>query len=84
MKTLNTKSDCYYLDKMVGFRPLNISKVHIIDDDCNEFIATVIGIAFMHGYISPSEINIIACEEYTQDKWEAMTRYAEYERVIIA
>lgn len=84
MKKLNTKSDVYYLNKMIGFKPLNLAKVHLIDDDCNEFIATVIGYSFSRGYIAPSEINVIAYEDYTSDKWESMMNYIEYERAIVA
>lgn len=84
MKNLNTNSDVYYLEKMIAFKPLNIAKVHIIDDDCNEFIVTVKGYSFFRGYISPSEITVIDCEEYTSEKWEEMIKYIEYERAIVA
>lgn len=80
MKKLNKKSDAYYINKMVSFKPLNISKVHLIDDDCNEFIVTVVGVWNMKGYNNPKDIKVIDCEEYTPEKWEEMTRYIEYER----
>ena len=84
MKKLNKKSDTYYINKMVGFKPLNISKVHLIDDDCNEFIATVIGIGIMRGYNIPADIKVLDYEEYTEEKWNEMTTYIEYERAIVA
>lgn len=84
MANLNTKSDLYYIEKMIGFKPLNLSKVYLIDDDCNEFIATVIGTSHRRGYISPAEIEIIAVEAYSAAKWGAMEQYIEYERAIVA
>ena len=84
MARLNTKSDVYYIAKMIGFKPLNLSKVYLIDDDCNEFIATVTGINHASGYISPAEIEILATEIYSSEKWATMERYIEYERAIVA
>lgn len=83
MKKLNEKSEVYYIDKLVGFKPLNISKVHLIDDDCNEFIATVKGFPFCRHYITPSEITILEYEEYTSEKWNEMIDFIEYERAIV-
>lgn len=80
MKKLNKKSDVYYISKIVSFKPLNISKVHLSDDDCNEFIATVVGVQFTRGWIVPDEIKVIDYEEYTAEKWNEMTQYIEYER----
>lgn len=82
--TLNTNSELYYIVKMVGFEPLNICKVHLVDDDCNEFIATVTEIWNFRGYVDPKEINIIDCENYTSEKWNEMTAYIEYARAIVA
>lgn len=84
MARLNTKSDVYYIAKMIGFKPLNLSKVYLIDDDCNEFIATVTGVNHPSGYISPAELEVLALEIYSSEKWEAMEQYIEYERAIIA
>lgn len=83
MKKLNKKSDTYFINKMVSFKPLNISKVHLVDDDCNEFIATVVGVWNMKGYNSPKDINVIDYEEYTSEKWNEMIQYIEYERAEI-
>lgn len=83
MKKLNKKSDVYYINKMVGFKPLNISKVHLIDDDCNEFIATVVGVEHLREYISPADIKVLDYEEYTAKKWDEMTRFIEYERAVV-
>lgn len=83
MKKLNKKSDVYYINKMVGFKPLNISKVHLIDDDCNEFIATVVGVEHLREYISPADIKVLDYEEYTAEKWDKMTRFIEYERAVV-
>ena len=83
MKKLNKKSDAYYITKMVGFKPLNISKVHLIDDDCNEFIATVVGVGHWIGYNSVADIKVIDYEEYTEEKWSEMVQYIEYERAVI-
>ena len=80
MKRLNAESNVYYLNKMVTFKPLNISKIHLVDDDCNEFFATVIGTNHLRGYINPEELKVIDYEEYTKEKWHAMTEYIEYER----
>lgn len=84
MKKLNTKSNVYYLEKMIGFKPLNLAKIHLIDDDCNEFIVTVSGLTFHRGYVAPSEITILACEDYTSEKWDSMMNFIEYERAIVA
>lgn len=84
MKKLNTNSDLYYIEKMIGFKPLNISKVYLIDDDCNEFIATVTGTNHTRGYISPADVEILAVEVYSSAKWSAMEQYIEYERAIVA
>lgn len=80
MKKLNKKSECYYINKQVSFKPLNLSKVHLIDDDCNEFIATVIGVWNMKGYNSTTDIKVIDYEEYTAEKWNEMVSFIEYER----
>ena len=80
---LNEKSDVYYISKMVAFKPLNLAKVHLVDDDCNEWIATVTGINHSLGYVSPSEIRVIDYEEYSADKWADMVMYIEYERAIL-
>lgn len=83
MKKLNTKSDVYYINKAVIFKPLNLMKVHLIDDNCNEFTVTAKGnYIHPHSYISPSEITIIDVEEYDRNAWEEMARYLEYERAI--
>ena len=84
MKKLNKQSELYYIEKMVAFRPLNVSKIYLIDDDCNEFIATVVGVEYSRGYINPSDVKIIDYEEYSNDKWCEMTNYIEYERAIVA
>ena len=84
MARLNTKSNVYYIAKMIGFKPLNLSKVYLIDDDCNEFIATVTGVNLTMGYISPAKIEILAVEVYRSEKWSSMEQYIEYERAIIA
>ena len=83
MKKLNKNSDVYYINSMVCFKPLNISKVHLIDENCNEFIATVVGVWNMKGYNSPKEIKVLDYEEYTSEKWNEMVRYIEYERAVI-
>lgn len=83
MKKLNKKSDCYYIEKAVYFKPFNISKVHLIDDDCNEFIATVVGCNFVRGYESPKCLKVIDYEEYSAEKWIEMVQYIEYERADI-
>ena len=80
MKKLNEKSDVYYIGKMVSFKPLNISKVHLVDDDCNEFIATVAGVFYMRDYIRPADIKVIDYEEYTAEKWNEMVNFIEYAR----
>lgn len=77
---INKKSEAYYINKMVSFKPLNISKVHLIDDDCNEFIATVVGVGIMKGYNSPADIKVLDYEEYTAEKWNEMVQFIEYER----
>ena len=84
MKKLNKKSEMYYINKMVSFKPLNISKVHLIDDDCNEFIATVVGVWNMKGYNSPADIKVVDYEEYTAEKWDEMTQYSDYDRATVA
>lgn len=84
MPRLNTKSDVYYIAKMIGFKPLNLSKIYLIDDDCGEFIATVTGVNHANGYISPAELEILAVEIYSAEKWASMEHYIEYERAIIA
>ena len=83
MTRLNKNSDLYYLNKLIGFKPLNLAKVHFIDDDCNEFIATVKGFSHMLGYTSPKEITVIDYEPYTEEKWNDMMFYIEYERGIV-
>ena len=81
MKNLNKKSDLYYINKAIVFKPFNLMKVHLVDDDCNEFIATVKGTYIpTHAYIAPSEISIIDYEEYNRTVWDAMEQYLEYER----
>lgn len=82
MKTLNKKSDCYYINKIVYFQPLNISKVHLIDENCNEFICTVVGCNFV-GYCGVNDVKVIDYEDYTSDKWDEMVKYIEYEKAVI-
>ena len=83
MKKLNVKSDVYYIDKAVIFKALKLAKVHLIDDDCNEFIATVKTDFILRGYNNPACVMVLDYEEYTSEKWEEMTRYIEYERAIL-
>ena len=81
---LNTNSDCYYIDKAVIFKPLKLIKVHLIDDDCNQFTCTITGtFTHVHTYISPKDINIIDCETYSEEAWNEMTQYIEYEHAIV-
>ena len=83
MKKLNKKSDAYFVAKIVAFKPFNISKVHLVDDDCNEFIATIVGVRNMIGYNATADIKVIDCEEYSAEKWDEIVNFIEYERAII-
>lgn len=84
MKKINTKSNCYYVSKSVFFRPFNLAKAYIIDDECGEFLCTVkTDVPLMVGYISPDEINVIDYEDFDSEKWYEMVNYIEYERAEI-
>lgn len=83
MTRLNKKSDVYYIDKAIIFKPLGIAKVDLIDDDAHEFIATIEATHVHKGWNDPKDIKVIAYEPYNREKWEDMERFIEYERAII-
>lgn len=76
MKKVNT--ELWYVNKGFGFKPFHIVKAHIIDDDCNEFIATIAQDRVWKGYNKPEELDIINLQPYDRDEWEAMEGKVDY------
>lgn len=70
MKNFNT--DLWYVNKGFCFKPFHISKAQIIDDFCNEYIATIAQDMDYWGYYKPEELAIIDLQPYDMAEWKAM------------
>ena len=73
-------SDLFYVNKIIVYKPFNVSLLHLVDDECNEFIATAFGVNYMTGYVGTNGVCILKLEEYDREKWEDIARNVEYER----
>ena len=76
MKKVNTT--LWYVNKAYIFDCFKIIKAHIIDDDCNEYIATIKGDWVISGYYSPSQLSIIDLEPYDRNEWHKLDDQFEY------
>ena len=70
MKKVNT--ELWYVNKAIGFKPFHIAKAHIIDDDCNEYIATIAQDWVCNGYNKPEELAIVNLQPYDRNEWKSM------------
>lgn len=86
MKKLNKKSDVYYINKSISVPFLNVCKVHLIDDDCNEFTVTLnIPDVSVKTYKDAKVFNkyIIDVKEYDRNEWENYELEVDYARAIL-
>lgn len=77
------KTTTWYVSKAYIFDCFKIMKAHIIDDDCNEYIATIKGNWIISGYYSPKELNILDLEPYDSTEWNRLDDQYEYDHYII-
>ena len=77
------KTTTWYLNKALIFKCFKVMKAHIIDDDCNEYIAIIKGEWVMRGYYRPEELAIIDLEPYDRATWNALEDEFEYEHYLI-
>lgn len=68
----------YYINKAIIFDTFRIIKAHIIDDDCNEYEATIKGDWICRGYEKPENLDIIDLQPYNKIVWETMQNDIEY------
>ena len=81
MKKINTTT--WYVSKAYIFPCFNLMKAHIVDDDCNEYTATIKGAWIVRGYYSPAELEILDLEPYSREEWRRLNAEAEYSHHII-
>ena len=72
------ETNLWYVQKGYAVKELGVSKVHIVDDACNEFTALVLGVEIMRGYYNPVELNIVGLKEYKREDWDALQMAYEY------
>lgn len=72
------KTTTWYVSKAYIFDCFKIMKAHIVDDDCNEYIATIKGDWIMRGYYTPKQLQIIDLEPYDRDEWHKLDDQFEY------
>lgn len=77
------KTTTWYVSKAYIFKCFNLMKAHIVDDDCNEYIATIKGDWIIRGYHLPEKLNIIDLEPYDRDEWHKIDDQFEYEQYLI-
>lgn len=78
MKNVNTT--VWYVAKAIIFDVFKIIKAHIVDDDCNEYIATIKGEWLGRGYHGFEALNIIDLEAYDKNTWYDMENDIDYVR----
>ena len=76
MKNVNT--ELWYVNKGFCFKPFHIVKAHIIDDDCNEYIATIAQDWVCKGYNKPEELAIVNLQPYDREEWKSMEDEVDY------
>lgn len=76
MKTV--KTELWYVNKGFVFKPFHIVKAHVIDDYCNEFIATIAQDWVCKGYNKSEELALIYLQPYDKDEWKAMEDEVDY------
>ena len=75
---MKNNTTTWYAVKVIIFDTFKIMKAHIVDDDCNEYIATIKGEWLGSGYHRPEDLNIIDLEPYNRETWYEMEDEIEY------
>ena len=77
---MSRMGDLYYINKIIVYKPFNVSLLHLINDDCEEFIVTASGVNYMTGYEKTDCVHVLTAEKYDRKKWEEIESDIEYER----
>ena len=72
----------WYVAKAIYFDAFKILKAHIVDDDNNEYTATIKGNWLRRGWYAPAELNIIDLEPYDSETWHEMEDDIQYTKAV--
>lgn len=72
------KTTLWYVNKAYMIPLFNITKAHIVDDDCNEYIATIKASTLFRDYYRPSDLDIIDLEPYNREYFQKLEFELEY------
>ena len=67
---MNMNSDCIYIAKRLYNDRMNITIVHAVDEDCNEFICILFGYFGAARYMTTETFENAAIMEYSAPDWE--------------
>lgn len=66
---MNMKSDSIYISKVIYIKIMNVSVMHIVDEDCNEYMALMFGWYMPRQYVKPEMFKDVTMKPYDENEW---------------
>ena len=75
---INMKSDCIYINKAIYNKAMDVSVMHIVDEDCNEFMAVMFGCYMPKQYVETETFKNVTMKPYDDEEWRKIEDKLDY------